>query len=393
MFFREKFDNVKIINFTRIMKSMIVLWPVIILIYLSKGLSFFEVGILNSIGSIIIAIMEVPLGIFADRLGRRKNLVIGYFLNLIFIITLCLGKTFTTIMISEIIFSIATCFISGTDSSILYDSLKKYGKENEYSEILSKNSSRTIFISIFISIIATYLYQMNKHLIYIISIAIYFIIFLSVFFIKESDIYKEEGEDSLTKFSSFGILKFSIVTKYKTFIFLSLFSSLMILLASNLDQFTSPILISHGLELKYTGFIIAGSKVLSIILLRNREYILNIFKEKTFMIITLLTGIILTLLLLIDGLYYWIVVISVVASFDDFVQPIIAEKINAIIDSRNRTTMLSISSLLDNAFFTIGDPAFGYGVDRLGYSNSYGVFGVVMLVGTVICERLRKNRS
>lgn len=111
------------------------------------------------------------------------------------------------------------------------------------------------------------------------------------------------------------------------------------------------------------------------------------------MIITLLTAIILTLLLLIDGLYYWIVVISVVAAFDDFVQPIIAEKINAIIDSKNRTTMLSISSLLDNAFFTIGDPAFGYGVDRLGYSTSYGVFGVIMFVGIIICERLRKNRS
>ncbi len=43
------------------------------MVYLSKGLSFFEIGLLNSIDSVLISTLEVPSGVLADKFGRKKS--------------------------------------------------------------------------------------------------------------------------------------------------------------------------------------------------------------------------------------------------------------------------------------------------------------------------------
>lgn len=142
----------------KILRSTIILWPVMTLVYLSKGLSFFEIGLLNSIGSAIIFILEVPSGVLADKFGRKKNLLLGNFLNILFVVVLYFSTNFFSFAVAEIIFSISSCLISGTDASLLYDTLQHEKKEKEYRTILAKNNSITLFISLFTSIVSTILF-------------------------------------------------------------------------------------------------------------------------------------------------------------------------------------------------------------------------------------------
>lgn len=69
----EVIKNIELINLNKILRSTIVLWPVMTLVYLSKGLSFFEIGLLNSIDSVLISTLEVPSGVLADKFGRKKS--------------------------------------------------------------------------------------------------------------------------------------------------------------------------------------------------------------------------------------------------------------------------------------------------------------------------------
>lgn len=243
---------------------------------------------------------------------------------------------------------------------------------------MAKINSITLFISLFTSVISTMLFANHPKLIFLWSVIIYSAMFLVSLFLSEIKVFHEpkKEEEKVSK----GSIVIKMVNKYKLFIILSLFSSVIILLMSNLSVYTSPILIENGMDLKYTGYVLAGSKIVSIILLRNREIILSHIKKNVFIIVTVILGTSLILLFFISSQYYWIYTICVVASANDFLQPILNEKINEQIQSKNRTTMLSLTSMFDNILFFIGDPVLGAGIDKVGYNRSFGIFGLLLFL-------------
>ena len=187
------------------------------------------------------------------------------------------------------------------------------------------------------------------------------------------------------------VVKSSLV-KYKMFILISLFSSMVILLVSNVSEYTSPILIGNGMNVKHTGYIIAASKIVSIILLRNQSKISEVTRGHLFAVVTLVLAGLLFLLFSIHHLYYWIFVICIITAINNFLQPIISERINGYIDSSNRTTMLSISNMLDNMLFFAGDPVLGWSIDKAGYNNAFGAFGILIFLLLMIYIIFRKTR-
>ena len=52
--------------------------PFLILFFLEKGLSFFQIGTLYAIREITINILEIPTGIVADSLGRRRTMIFSF---------------------------------------------------------------------------------------------------------------------------------------------------------------------------------------------------------------------------------------------------------------------------------------------------------------------------
>lgn len=383
--------NVDLINMTKILRSTIILWPVMTLIYLAKGLSFFEIGLLNSIGSLIIFVLEVPSGVMADKFGRKKNLLLGYFLNVIFVFVLYYSKSLIGLILAEIIFSVSSCLISGTDTSLLYDSLQHEKRERDYGAIIAQNSSITLAISLFTTIIATMLFANHSKVIFLWTAIIYAAMFVVSLFLSEVRVAHEPRKAEETTTNEATLLK--TIKKYKVFIILSLFSSMIILLVSNIAVLTAPILIENGMELKYTGYVLTGSKIISIILLRNQQTILSHIKKNVFITFTAILGFSLILLFFINSQYYWIYTICIVASANDFLQPIISEKINEHIQSNNRTTMLSVTNMLDNILFFVGDPILGVGIDKIGYNRSFGIFGILMFAIFPLYERYKKVKA
>lgn len=132
--------------------------PVWLLFYLNY-VSVSQVGLIEASGFLIGMILEVPTGAFADIFGRRTSLIIGKFgVAISMIVAVAFNATIPFvigIMLSNVMWS----FISGSESSLIYDELKGNGKENEFAKISSIGS--TIFrISIVIASFAGgYLYN------------------------------------------------------------------------------------------------------------------------------------------------------------------------------------------------------------------------------------------
>ena len=98
------------------------------------GLSLTEILLLQGIFSIAMVIMEYPSGYLSDRIGYRAALNLASLLGIIGWGLYTIADSFTQVLIAEIILGFSISFISGSDSALLYESLKDSEEEQHYSD-------------------------------------------------------------------------------------------------------------------------------------------------------------------------------------------------------------------------------------------------------------------
>jgi MFS family permease len=113
------------------------LWIPIWVVYLQieRGLSLVQITVLDAPFFITQVVMEVPSGGFADRFGRRISLIAGSTLLAIAVFVFGMAETYWLILISYLLWGVASTFQSGADSALLYDSLKLVGREADYTRV------------------------------------------------------------------------------------------------------------------------------------------------------------------------------------------------------------------------------------------------------------------
>lgn len=165
-----KKNSIKIYYLFYGIKSLIFYIPILV-IYLSSILKTpFQVGIVLSIKSISVFLLEVPLGYVADKFGRKKSIILSIIANITSLTFLIISPNFYTIIIAELFFSVSETLCSGADISLIYDNLKYENKEELYDEF-QRNSSLIGSIMLSISfLLGSWIYSYNKELVFIFSI-------------------------------------------------------------------------------------------------------------------------------------------------------------------------------------------------------------------------------
>ncbi len=97
------------------------------------GLSLTEILLLQGIFSISMVVMEYPSGYLSDRIGYRTALNVASLLGIVGWGIYTVADSFSQVLIAEIILGFSISFISGSDSAMLYESLKANGEEQHYS--------------------------------------------------------------------------------------------------------------------------------------------------------------------------------------------------------------------------------------------------------------------
>ena len=112
-------------------------WPIWV-IYLQKerGLSLTQITLLDTPFFLLIVLAEVPTGAIADRFGRRVSLMLGSALFAVAVVRSSASPTTTgSSSLSYTAWGLALTFQSGADTAILYDSLKRVGREDDFQKI------------------------------------------------------------------------------------------------------------------------------------------------------------------------------------------------------------------------------------------------------------------
>ena len=107
---------------------MLVIMPVAVPFFQSKGLTMQEVFSLQALFGLVVLLTEVPSGYLADVFGRRNTLVLGALFSALGHTCLLGADGFWTLAIFEICLGVSHSLISGADLALLYDTELALGR-------------------------------------------------------------------------------------------------------------------------------------------------------------------------------------------------------------------------------------------------------------------------
>jgi len=156
--------------------------PFFIIYFMSKGISFLEIGILYAVREIAINLFEIPSGIIADTLGRRKTLASSFLVYIIAFIIFYLYSSFSIFIIAMLFYALGDAIRSGINKAMIVDYLNRTKQNNYKVEYYGHTRSWSQFGSAISSLTGGILLFFNKNLdaIFLFSIIPYLLDFINV---------------------------------------------------------------------------------------------------------------------------------------------------------------------------------------------------------------------
>lgn len=105
----------------------LVIIPVMVPFFQSRGLSVADVYYLQAFFALIVVLFEIPSGYIADVLGRKTALVIGSIFHAVGFTWLCFTESFAGLLVFEGLVAVAISLFSGANLSMLYDGQEALG--------------------------------------------------------------------------------------------------------------------------------------------------------------------------------------------------------------------------------------------------------------------------
>ena len=106
----------------------------------ARGFSLWEIGLAESVYHIVSLLCEVPSGMAADLLGRKRALVAGGILAVLSSLLMAFAPGLFLICAAMGLNALSNAMFSGTDAALTYDSLKQAGQEERYLSVAANRS-------------------------------------------------------------------------------------------------------------------------------------------------------------------------------------------------------------------------------------------------------------
>ena len=410
--------NILLYEWSNYINSSVLIWTILTLYYLWRGLSYFDIALVQSVGAIATAVLEIPTGWISDRCGHHIVLKIASFSRLVAIVTLTFANSFLLMVASELFFSLANASQSGAGSAFLFEATNANSrmdrKNGAYALILSKMTGTQSIIRITVRLIAPVLFSINPLIPFVISIFVYFLGLLVTLEFKENDVSPNRRNNCLPEEDGFIRTRTSklnlkenvqtffqeLIKIVKTNIFISLctVSAISLILVSNYSQFIAPNLTSMGFDIKFLGIVTAAASLGEFFGSRLTAKIVKTLKNSykksagdiiafsgnvEFLVILVILSVIAILMLcagLIPSIYVCIFTYVAINLFSTTLSILINNQMNLIAEENNRATLLSVSNQIEEIASVVSDPLIGVALDLSGFGTTYVGLGCITLV-------------
>ncbi|HMY81017.1 MAG TPA: MFS transporter, partial [Candidatus Absconditabacterales bacterium] len=341
----------------------------------SYGLGESELFIVQSIYAVTVVLLEIPTGFVSDKYSRKLSISLGLFIASIGYFVYSIGHGFWGFAIAEFLLAVGSCFVSGSDTALLYDTLQQTGKEESFkknSGLQTSFGNRAEAIGGIIGgFVGTYSLSM-PFFIDGVSIFIAFLISLTLF---EPKIHKfQEGSD-IQQIKS--VINYSL--KNRKIFWLILFSGFMGAITLSMVWFSQPFLKLNDVPVQYFGIYRAISNLVVGLFGLFAHKVEAYLGSREFMLLLIVVSFVSISFI---GLYPTLYMLPLFLIFQ-FVRGgsrvIVQDELHIQTESKMRATVQSISSMFFRLCFAVFGPISGY------VAESYGLGNGMLFMGFILC--------
>ncbi len=347
------------------------------LFLLSKGFSTQQFFLIESAYYLIALLLEIPTGIFSDRISRKWSLVLASVIGIPIIPTIIFSNSFLVVLLAMSVGGIGAALTSGTNTAILYDSLSALGREDEFTQVMGKMGWYGSLSMAFAGIAGGLLAQFDMAYAWWAYFAAGQVAMVVTFLLMEPPISRQstQEESYLQHFGKSWRISTTGAAGYYVF-----YAAVVWFFFSIGFWLWQPYLELSGVPLAWFGFIYA---------LQN---VIGGFSGKQAHRFEKMIGIRAALLLIPAGLFLVFMLESHFAFRFGFLfifmqslvsgpfHPLLEDYINKRIPSSKRATVLSIKNMVNSLLFMLLSPLIGHLVDLYSLQTALRLIGLVLAV-------------
>ncbi|WP_189328151.1 MFS transporter [Bacillus atrophaeus] len=349
-----------------------------ILYLTSLHYSLFLVGILQSVLNLAMFLSEIPTGIISDKIGRKKSLLLGHSLIIIYLAMFLLFHDFWILLLAHIIYGVGLTFISGTDHAFLYDSLKTNGKEKLYGKSIGTYNGLVI-VGLAIAMGAGgYLQEHSWSYVFIAGILTQLIAMAVITQLKEI-----QFTDSDDQMQSIGTIVNEVRDFFRlnrAFKYLVTSVSVFFAITSVFYMYGQDLLSQEGISVRDISIIFAGLSLLQAMFSFLSSKPAEKFTPRRVLITTFCIIGVLYLFIPLSSIYITVAAFVLINALYDIIDPVSSQVINNEIPAKTRATLLSIISLMTSFIMFIAFPLIGFLSDYFDTVLLLTVIGVLSIL-------------
>ncbi len=377
--------------FIKAISWFLLIMPIIIIFFQENNLSLSEIMLLPAVYSFTIVLFEIPSGLFSDKFGRKKSIIISTFFTFIGYLIFSNTNSFNFFLIAEVFIGIGTSMISGADSALIYDTLEENNLKKNYTKVEGKMYAIGNLSESIAGIIGGFIASSSIFLpVYIQTIIVFFSIPLA-FSLFETKINNKKGNNK-------GIIHYIMVSKdilvnNTQLKWLIVFSAAMGTATLSIAWFSQAIFKELEINIIYFGILWAILNGVASLSSYFSHVIENKFKTKEILLFLIIST---TLCFICIGLFKNIIVIFfiiLIYIFRGIATPLLKNQINNNSLSVNRATILSVRSFAIRLLFAITSPLLGLISDK--YSLDYVFYSlaiIFLIISSIASIKLAVSR-
>lgn len=355
--------------------------PIIVLFYQENGLSLKDVLTLQAIYSIAVIVLEIPSGYLADIWGRKRTIILGAILGIIGFGIYSISYSFLGFLIAELVLGIAQSFVSGSDSALLYDSLKTYDKQNEYIKYEGRVLSIGNFAETLAAIVGGFLAEISLRTTFYAQTAIALIALPAAIALIEPPKHEQitAGFKHILKVVKFSLFKSKELSLN---IFLSaLIGCSTLTMAWFLQAYLSQIQHFSEYQIGIAWAVVNLTVGIATFFAYRLEQKLGV-KTTLLMIIFIISGG--YVYLGIDESFVAFIVIWLFYFMRGIATPVLKDYINRTCEPSVRATILSVRNFVIRLLFSGFGPFMGWYADLYSLKQAFILSGIIIFLGSII---------
>jgi len=363
--------------------------PVLALFYIASQVSIEQFTIIMGAFALANFILEIPTGVIADLIGKKKTLLIGRSMYVIEILIIAFMNGFWPFLIAKVISGIAVSFVSGANEAMLYDTLKKQGRVHEHKKVTGIMFTLTNISMAFVFIIGAYLFSINNKLPAFVSLPFIVVGVILTCFLQEP--YKSKKKVTFTNAwlhfkEGLACVRHNPVLKY-----LIAFSMVIVALIDINTSVSSAYFEKILIPVAYIGaFAFAASMLIALVSrkVHTLEHRIGDKRSLQLILALMILGMLLMSLLIqyYGVLFYFIISISV-----GFYFVLVNHYVNVHVDTAHRATIISIKHMAVQLAAFLLFPMFGHVTKKYSMGTAYWAFGIFLVAYSVFLYLYSRN--